>query len=136
MMERIKVLILDGNPIFREGLAAALSREDGIEVVGHTGSAEEGLALQKMMMPGVVILDVDLPRAEGLGLATRLRRFCPVTATSMPSSRESKTTRVRAASKPNVPTNPTVVTDVTVVTVLTVLTVTVETITAPKCLYI
>ncbi|MBT2676290.1 response regulator transcription factor, partial [Streptomyces sp. ISL-14] len=77
----IRVLICDELPVVRDGLAAALGREPGIEVVATTGDAAEALSLARQHTPHVLITDVTLSRRSGLAVAAE------VTGTAWPSPR-------------------------------------------------
>ena len=70
-MGEITVIIIDDHPLFRQGVADALSLEDDFMVVGQTSSGEEGLILIREKHPSVAIIDVNLPDINGQQL-TRL----------------------------------------------------------------
>ena len=59
----IRVLIVDDHPIVRDGVTAVLEREDDIDVVGEADTLDEGLRLDAMLQPEVVLLDLRLPGA-------------------------------------------------------------------------
>ena len=65
-MRRLRVLIVDDHPMFRYGLRALLSSDEGIEVVGETASGEEAVELAREMAPDVVLMDIGLPGMSGL----------------------------------------------------------------------
>jgi len=66
----ISVLIADDHPITRDGLALILRSEPGINVVGQAGDGIEAVACYREYQPDVAILDLQMPRLNGLG-ATR-----------------------------------------------------------------
>jgi len=72
----IRVLLVDDHAILREGVHALLAREPDIEVVGEAGDGQEALDLVAELHPDVAIMDIVMPRMNGLE-ATRLikRRF-------------------------------------------------------------
>jgi len=74
--EPIRVLLVDDHPMVREGLRSMLS-EEGIEVVGEAGSAEEGLGRCAQLLPDVVLLDMQLPGEDGLHFLERLQKVQP-----------------------------------------------------------
>ncbi len=71
--EQIKVLLVDDHAILREGVHALLAREPDITVVGEAGDGREALELVPRLSPHVVIMDIVMPRMNGLE-ATRLIR--------------------------------------------------------------
>ena len=71
--EQIKVLLVDDHAILREGVHALLAREPDIVVVGEAGDGREALELVPRLSPHVVIMDIVMPRMNGLE-ATRLIR--------------------------------------------------------------
>ncbi|MDZ4767811.1 MAG: response regulator transcription factor [Chloroflexota bacterium] len=72
-MEKIRVLIVDDHPLFRDGLHKTLNFEDDIEVVGECSDGESALNLARQLNPDVVVLDVNLPSMNGLQVARQLR---------------------------------------------------------------
>jgi DNA-binding NarL/FixJ family response regulator len=73
----IRIVVAHADALYREALYAALRAANGVEVVG---TFADGAALARAaaaLQPGVAILDVDLPGANGAQLALRLRRVLP-----------------------------------------------------------
>ena len=73
----IRVLICDDQTVVREGLAAILSTDDEIEVVGLACNGEEALALAATDRPDVVLMDLNMPVMNGVQATQRLRRSYP-----------------------------------------------------------
>jgi DNA-binding NarL/FixJ family response regulator len=71
--QQIQVLIVDDHPLFRSGLEKALGMETDIEVVGFCETGEEVLSKVDALSPDVVLLDVNLPRMNGLQVARMLK---------------------------------------------------------------
>lgn len=69
----VRVTIVDDHAIFREGLRAVLDGRDGIVVVGDHGDAAEAIDAVPEETPDVVLMDLHLPRLDGVA-ATRLLR--------------------------------------------------------------
>lgn len=67
----IRVLVADDHPIVRSGLAALLHDEPDIDVIGEAADGVMALAMARHLKPDVVIMDVTMPRMNGLD-ATRL----------------------------------------------------------------
>ncbi|MEW5942337.1 MAG: response regulator transcription factor [Pseudomonadota bacterium] len=61
----IRVLIVDDHTLFRSGIKALLSRQQGFEVVGEAGNGLEGVKRAKSLKPDVVLLDLHMPGVSG-----------------------------------------------------------------------
>ena len=68
----IRVLIADDHPVVREGLAAILRSERDIQVVAEATDGAQACALYDQYLPDVVILDLRMPRKDGLQVVTEL----------------------------------------------------------------
>jgi DNA-binding NarL/FixJ family response regulator len=68
----IRVLIADDHPVVREGLAAILRSEPDIQVVAEATDGVHACALYDQHLPDVVILDLRMPRKDGLHVVTDL----------------------------------------------------------------
>ncbi len=73
----IRLLVVDGHPLIRWGLARIADEQDDLHSVGEAASAAEALALAAARNPDVVTVDVSLPDQNGLGLARELRDRYP-----------------------------------------------------------
>jgi DNA-binding NarL/FixJ family response regulator len=71
--EMIKVLIADDHHLVRQGIRALLENESDIEVVGEAQDGREVLELTQNLEPDVVVLDINMPRLDGIETAERLR---------------------------------------------------------------
>jgi DNA-binding NarL/FixJ family response regulator len=70
---RIRIVVVDDHPVVREGLVAMLQTQADFEVVGEAGSGVEGLAMIANFAPDVVMLDLELPGVDGVGVLRQLR---------------------------------------------------------------
>lgn len=68
----IRVLVVDDHTLVRAGLCRLLDSEEGIEVVGETGSGREAVELCQKLNPDVVLLDYNLPDMDGLETTSRI----------------------------------------------------------------
>lgn len=76
---RIRVVIADDHPVFRDGLAILLGRHDGIEVVGTADDGEAAIAVCREQRPDVVLVDLRMARLDGLAVVNELTRSMPHT---------------------------------------------------------
>ncbi|MBV9731266.1 MAG: response regulator transcription factor [Verrucomicrobia bacterium] len=68
----IRVLIADDHPVVREGLVAILRSEPGIQVVAEAVDGVQACSLYDQHLPDVVVLDLRMPRKDGLQVVTEL----------------------------------------------------------------
>jgi two-component system NarL family response regulator len=68
----ITVVIADDHPIVREGLAAILSSQSDIKVVAKASDGEDALQVCQQHLPDVLLLDLRMPRKDGLQVMTEL----------------------------------------------------------------
>jgi DNA-binding NarL/FixJ family response regulator len=76
-MKNIRVLIADDHAIVRYGLSALLGTERGIEVVGEAKNGIEAVARTKQLVPDVVIMDIVMPRKDGVEATVEIRAAVP-----------------------------------------------------------
>ena len=75
----IKVLIVDDQQMFREGISARLDQEPDISVVGEAESADAAFELIEAERPDLVTLDIRLPNVSGVEIAKKIRKDWPET---------------------------------------------------------
>jgi DNA-binding NarL/FixJ family response regulator len=69
----IRVILADDHNILRQGLRALLERVSDIEVVGEADNGQHALELVQCLTPDVIVMDISMPRLNGLNAARRLR---------------------------------------------------------------
>src|SRR5687768_11138083 len=79
----IRVLLADDEAMIRAGVRAILASAPEIEVVAEAGDGREAVDLVLAHRPDVVLLDIRMPRLDGLAAAAELRRVAPETAVLM-----------------------------------------------------
>jgi DNA-binding NarL/FixJ family response regulator len=66
--DEIQILIADDHPLMRKGLRLSVEEDPGLKVVGEAADGEAALALIKKLHPQVVLLDIEMPKLDGLGV--------------------------------------------------------------------
>jgi len=64
-MQRIKTLVVDDEPLAREGISTLLQGADDFQVIGHCANGEEAIEAIEAKKPDVVFLDVQMPEIDG-----------------------------------------------------------------------
>jgi len=77
MSEDIRVLIVDDHAVVREGLRALISYEPGMSVVGEAEDGIEAMFKARAAQPDVVLLDLVMPRQDGLETINQLQEELP-----------------------------------------------------------
>jgi NarL family two-component system response regulator LiaR len=73
----IRVLIVDDHSVVRQGLQMFLAMDDELEVVGEAENGEEALCLARDLQPDVVLMDLLMPKMDGITAITAMRRDMP-----------------------------------------------------------
>jgi two-component system, NarL family, response regulator LiaR len=75
--DAIRVLIVDDHAVVRQGLRTFLSLQDGIDVVGEASDGREAIAAAQRLRPDVVLMDLVMPRVDGVQAMRELRDHVP-----------------------------------------------------------
>lgn len=70
MSETIRILIADDHAIVREGLRALIATEPGLELVAEASDGLEAVSKVSALKPDVILLDMMMPRLDGIGAIT------------------------------------------------------------------
>jgi len=76
-METIRVIIIDEQPLFREGIRATLERMGDCEIVGESTDAEEVLEIARTSNPDVALIDAGFTSFDPLEIARQMRHISP-----------------------------------------------------------
>src|SRR5881392_2482681 len=76
--ERPRVLLVDDHDLFRTGLRNLLE-EEGVDVVGEAAEGEDALRYVRELQPDVVVMDLNMPRMNGVEATKRIVAHAPLT---------------------------------------------------------
>jgi two-component system, NarL family, nitrate/nitrite response regulator NarL len=88
---KISILLVDDHPIVREGLRSCLDRHKHLHVIAEAADGAEAIALARAWKPAVILMDINLPRVNGLEATAVIHREIPsakVLALTVHRSRE------------------------------------------------
>ena len=77
MATKIRILLIDDHPLFREGIKAIIARNIRYEVVGEAGTAGQGLQMARELKPDLILIDLSLPDKSGIELIGDICQFSP-----------------------------------------------------------
>lgn len=79
-MDRIRILLADDHVMVRQGTRELLEREDDLDVVAEAGDGEEAVTLAGTRRPHVVIMDVAMPKLDGIEATRQIKALYPAVA--------------------------------------------------------
>lgn len=85
----ITVLVVDDNPVVRSGLLALLSVDPRLAVVGEAGTGEQAVDAVRRMRPDVTLLDIRMPRRDGLSAAREVSSLTKIVMTTFTDTPEA-----------------------------------------------
>jgi DNA-binding NarL/FixJ family response regulator len=77
--ETIRLVIADDIPLFREMLVHTLEEEDDIEIIAHAANGIEAVEACRLHRPHIILLDVEMPKMNGVEATKAIVRECPST---------------------------------------------------------
>ncbi|HET7045902.1 MAG TPA: response regulator transcription factor [Gaiellaceae bacterium] len=84
----IRLLVVDDHAVVRSGLKLLLNAEEGFEVVGEAGNADEAVLRAKLLQPDVLLCDVVMPGRSGIEVVAEVRELSPDTKVVMLSMQD------------------------------------------------
>lgn len=74
---KIRVILADDHPVVRDGLAAIVNQQPDMEVVAEAGDGAEAIALYEQHRPDVMVLDLRMPKYDGVAVVHRVLEAHP-----------------------------------------------------------
>jgi DNA-binding NarL/FixJ family response regulator len=72
--DEIRILVADDHPIVRKGLRFSIEEDPGLKVVGEAADGQAALDLIRKLRPQIAVLDIDMPKLDGLAVAREMAR--------------------------------------------------------------
>ena len=73
----IRILIADDHQLLRQGIRNFLSLEPDFEIIGEASDGEEAIAQATALLPDILLLDINMPKANGIEVAAKLKETHP-----------------------------------------------------------
>jgi DNA-binding NarL/FixJ family response regulator len=77
MIERLRVLIADDHPLFRDGIRTLMTAVSDMELVGEAETGDEAVQMATALQPDVVLMDVQMPGLNGIEATRRIHHASP-----------------------------------------------------------
>jgi len=74
---KVRVLVAEDHAVVREGIRMILDAQEDVEVVGEACDGDEALRLARQLLPDVVVMDISMPRMNGVEATQEIKRLYP-----------------------------------------------------------
>lgn len=98
----MKLIIVDDHVLFREGLAAIIRSEPGIEIIGQAGGVQESVEMVRQLKPDMVLMDFGLPDGTGADATREILKEhpqCKIVFLTMSEGDEDLFAAIRSGAK-------------------------------------
>jgi len=75
--KKISIILADDHPLLRQALKYVLEKHDDFEIVAEASDGEEAVRLAVELVPDVVIMDISMPKLNGLEATRQIKTRCP-----------------------------------------------------------
>lgn len=75
--QKVKVLLVDDHAMMRQGLRGVLDRHSDLEVIGEASNGEEAVALVEPLRPSVILMDINMPKMNGIKATAHIKAHYP-----------------------------------------------------------
>jgi DNA-binding NarL/FixJ family response regulator len=76
-MSKLRIMLAEDHETVREGLKMIVDAQDDMEVMGVAGDGLEAVARAQQLLPDVLVMDVSMPKLNGLKATQKLKEVCP-----------------------------------------------------------
>lgn len=76
-MTKLRIMLADDHETVREGLKMIVNAQDDMEVVGFAGDGREAVAKAQELLPDVLVMDISMPKLNGLKATRKINEVCP-----------------------------------------------------------
>ena len=76
-MSKLRILLAEDHQLMRKGLRLLVGEQADMEVIGEADNGLEAISLAQQLRPDVVVMDVSMPKLNGLKATERLKELCP-----------------------------------------------------------